>query len=71
MATKAAEKQHGAVTAQQAREALTAEKKRQEQACLDMINLALADFNCRLDVVEVRRNGRLVSTSFEVVFNEG
>lgn len=70
MTIKTAEKQNGTVTAQQAREALLAEKQQREVRALGKVNVALQEENCHLEFVEVRRNGQVVIAKHEVVAND-
>ncbi len=57
---------NGTVTAQQAREAIVAERQEREAACMEAINAALSEHNCRLVPVFVAK-GQQVSQTVEVL----
>ena len=52
---------------EEAKKVLDEEQQKRAEACQAKVQEVLDEFNCRIDVVEIRRNGRLEVFSVEFV----
>ncbi len=55
------------ITAEQAAEVVEKEKQERAERCNKKIEKNLEEDNCRIDVIEIRRNGQLESYQVQVV----
>lgn len=57
-------------TAEEAKQLLAREAQVRAQACLKIVLATLEEYNCHIEWVEIRRDGRTVMQKLEVVPNK-